>query len=96
MLTPSVKGSQAFGSSTCQRKQETQAVAAPPLPPLPPPAHTSVNAQPVPVQNGKHQLAVVDWIIFLVRLLVAIKIILHNIYKNKAMHIISFKTAVIR
>ncbi|XP_042276575.1 RNA exonuclease 1 homolog [Thunnus maccoyii] len=49
MLTTSVKGSQAFGSSTCQRKQETQTVAAPPLPP---PAHTSVNAQPVPVQNA--------------------------------------------
>ncbi|KAM7415774.1 hypothetical protein PAMA_018033 [Pampus argenteus] len=46
MLTASVKGSQAFVSSTCQ-KQETQSVASP----LPPP-QTSVNTQPLPVQNA--------------------------------------------
>ncbi|CAK6959725.1 RNA exonuclease 1 homolog [Scomber scombrus] len=47
MLTASVQGSHAFFSSTCQRRQETQMVAAPPFPP-----QTSVNAQPVPMQNA--------------------------------------------
>lgn len=53
MRTASVKGSQAFVSSTFQRKQETHTVAAPPLPP--PTPQTSVNAQLAPAQSGKHQ-----------------------------------------
>ncbi|XP_040010717.1 RNA exonuclease 1 homolog isoform X2 [Xiphias gladius] len=45
MLTASVKGGQAFVSSTCQRQPETQTTACPPT-------QTSANTQPAPVQNA--------------------------------------------
>ena len=51
MLTASVKGGQAFVSSTFQRRPETQSA---------PSAQTPENPQPAPVQNGKHLLVVVE------------------------------------
>ncbi|XP_044051335.1 RNA exonuclease 1 homolog isoform X3 [Siniperca chuatsi] len=45
MLTASVKGSQAFVSSTCQRKPETQSAPSPST-------QTPENLQPAPVQNA--------------------------------------------
>lgn len=55
ILTASVKGGQAFVSSTCQRTPETQTMTCPPT-------QTPANTQPAHVQSGKHLLAVVDWI----------------------------------
>lgn len=55
ILTGSVKNGQAFVSSTCQRKPETQSASSP---------STPENLQPAPVQNCKHLLVVVDKIRF--------------------------------
>lgn len=52
MLTTSVKASQAFVSSTSQKKPELQNAPSAPGP---------VNLQPDPVQNGKHLMAAVDY-----------------------------------
>lgn len=52
MLTASVKGGQAFISSTCQRKPETQnshSISSQAL----------ENLQPAPLQNGRYLFAVV-------------------------------------
>lgn len=49
ILTSSVKGGQAFISSTCQRKSDTQNAQSPS-------SQTLENLQPAPLQNGRHLL----------------------------------------
>lgn len=53
LLTASVKGGQAFISSTCQRKPEIQNAHSPST-------QAIENLQPAPLQNGKDLLAIVD------------------------------------